>query len=100
SGGDDAEPRDDVPERLRGLRVTVVSEELEPYFGEGSARGLLVLEADESWAPIRTGDVIVRVDGAPATEESLREAMESRRSTEVELLRRRRSIIVSLNGGP
>jgi hypothetical protein len=44
--------------------------------------------------------VIVRVDGAPATEESLREAMESRRSTEVELLRRRRSIIVSLNGGP
>jgi C-terminal processing protease CtpA/Prc len=97
-GGDDAERFDDVRESLRGLRVTIVSEELEPYFGEGSARGLLVLDADESWTPIRTGDVIVRVDGAPATEESLREAADSRRSTEVEVLRRRRSIIVSLDG--
>lgn len=98
-GGDDEGARgDDAGASLRGLRLTVVSEELEPYFGEGSARGLLVLEADESWAPIRTGDVIVRVDGAPATTESLRDAMDSRRSTEVELLRRRRSVIVSLDG--
>jgi hypothetical protein len=95
------EPRRDVDDdasSLRGLRVTVVSEELEPYFGEGSARGLLVLEAEESWAPIRAGDVIVRVDGAPATLESLRDARDSRRATEVELLRRRRSIIVALEG--
>jgi hypothetical protein len=95
------EPRRDVDDdatSLRGLRVTVVTEELEPYFGEGSARGLLVLEAEESWAPIRAGDVIVRVDGAPATLESLRDARDSRRATEVELLRRRRSIIVSLDG--
>jgi hypothetical protein len=97
-GGDDEGGVDDRGESLRGLRVTVVSDELEPYFGEGSARGLLVLEADESWAPIRTGDVIVRVDGAPATTESLRDALDSRRSTEVELLRRRRSIIISLDG--
>jgi C-terminal processing protease CtpA/Prc len=95
-GGDVGD--DDPAESLRGLRVTVVSEELEPYFGEGSARGLLVLEADESWAPIRAGDVIVRIDGAPATTESLRDANDSRRSTEVELLRRRRSLIVSLDG--
>jgi S1-C subfamily serine protease len=94
------EPRRDVDDdatSLGGLRVTIVTEELEPYFGEGSARGLLVLEAEESWAPIRAGDVIVRVDGAPATLELLREARDSRRATEVELLRRRRSIIVSLN---
>ena len=97
-GGDDVERVDDTPESLRGLRVTVVSEELEAYFGEGSARGLLVLEADQSWAPVRAGDVIVRVDGAPATMESLRDAMDSRRSTEIELLRRRRSLIVSLDG--
>lgn len=96
--GDDEGDVDDRRASLRGLRVTVVSEELEPYFGEGSARGLLVLEADESWAPIRAGDVIVRVDGAPATTQSLREAMDSRRSTEVELLRRRRSMVVSLDG--
>ena len=96
--GDDEDDVNDRRESLRGLRVTVVSDELEPYFGEGSARGLLVLEADESWAPIRAGDVIVRVDGAPATMESLREALDSRRSTEVELLRRRRSMVVSLDG--
>jgi C-terminal processing protease CtpA/Prc len=96
-GGDDVRD-EDASASLRGLRVTVVTDELEPYFGEGSARGLLVLEADESWEPIRTGDVIVRVDGAPATTESLRDAMESRRSTEVEILRRRRSLVVSLDG--
>ena len=96
-GGDDV-GGDEAGATLRGLRVTVVSEDLEPYFGEGSARGLLVLEADESWEPIRTGDVIVRVDGSPATTESLRDAMGSRRSTEVEILRRRRSLIVSIDG--
>ena len=99
-GGDDVGDVGDAGESLRGLRVTVVSDDLEPYFGEGSARGLLVLEADESWAPIRTGDVIVRVDGSPATTESLRDARSSRRSTEVEVLRRRRSLIVSLDGRP
>jgi hypothetical protein len=97
-GGEDVGGIDEPAESLRGLRVTVVSDELESYFGEGSARGLLVLEADESWAPIRTGDVIVRVDGAPATTESLRDALDSRRPTEVEVLRRRRSLVLSIGG--
>ena len=97
-GGDDIERVDEPGASLRGLRVTVVSDELETYFGEGSARGLLVLEADESWAPLRTGDVVMRVDGAPATTESLRDARASRRSTEVEVLRRRRSLILSIGG--
>jgi hypothetical protein len=96
--GDDVGRIDEPAETLRGLRVTVVSDELEPYFGEGSARGLLVLEADESWAPIRAGDVVVRVDGEAATTESLRNALDSRRSTEVEVLRRRRSLILSIGG--
>jgi hypothetical protein len=89
---------DDASESLRGLRVTVVSEELEAYFGDGSARGLLVLEANESWAPIRAGDVIVRIEGAPATTDALRDALASRRSSEVEVLRRRRSLILSIGG--
>lgn len=95
-GGDDVGRGDEPAERLRGLRVTVVTDELEPYFGEGATRGLLVLEADESWAPIRAGDVIVRVDGRPATTELLRDARDARRSTEVEVLRRRRSLILSI----
>ena len=99
-GDDDAGSADDAVERLRGLRVTVVSDELEPYFGEGAARGLLVLQADESWAPIRTGDVIVRVDGRPATTEALRDALDARRSTEVEVLRRRRSLVLSIGDEP
>jgi S1-C subfamily serine protease len=97
-GDDDEERIEEAADGVRGLRVTIVSDELEPYFGEGSARGLLVLEVDASWAPIRTGDVIVRVDGAPATKELLRDALDSRRSTEVEILRRRRSMIVTLDG--
>jgi S1-C subfamily serine protease len=97
--GDDEGEIEEGAETLRGLRATTVSDELEPYFGEGSARGLLVLEADVSWAPIRAGDVIIRVDGAPATMESLRDARDSRGSTEIELLRRRRSMVVTLGRG-
>jgi hypothetical protein len=95
--GDDEGQLAESGETVRGLRVATVSDELEPYFGEGSARGLLVLETDVSWAPIRAGDVIIRVDGRPATMESLRDALDSRRSIEVELLRRRRSMIVTLD---
>lgn len=85
-------------ESLRGLRINTITTELEPYFGEGTAGALLVLEADESWAPIRAGDVIVRIDGQPATQASLRAARDSREATEVEILRKRRSIIVSFEG--
>jgi hypothetical protein len=42
--------------------------------------------------------VIVRVDGRPATTGALRDALDSRRSTEVEVLRRRRSLILSIGG--
>ena len=85
-------------ESLRGLRINTITTELEPYFGEGTAGALLVLEADESWAPIRAGDVIVRIDGQPATQASLLAARDSREATEVEILRKRRSIIVSFEG--
>jgi hypothetical protein len=94
------ESNDEAPaaEGMRGLRVNTVTSELEAYFGEGTAGGLLVLEADESWAPIRAGDVIVRVDGEPATQALLRAARDSRQATEIEILRKRRSIIVSFEG--
>ena len=85
-------------ESLRGLRINTITPELESYFGEGTAGALLVLEADESWAPIRAGDVIVRIDGQPATQASLLAARDSREATEVEILRKRRSIIVSFEG--
>lgn len=87
----------DAADVLPGLRVAPVGEDLVPYFGAGSEGGLLVLEADRSWDPIRAGDVILRIDDAPAGVAALREALETQRSTVVELLRRRRTVIATLN---
>lgn len=83
----------DVP----GLSLSNVSDDLSDYFGEGSERGLLVLQADPSWDPIRAGDVILTVDGAMASADRLRDANESRRPVRVELLRRRRQMTVILH---
>lgn len=82
---------------LPGLRVTMITEELASYFGDRSEGGLLVLDASASWSPLRTGDVILRVEGSRANIESLREAIDSRRSTELEVLRRDRIVTVTLD---
>jgi hypothetical protein len=83
----------DVP----GLSLSPVSDDLTDYFGDGSDRGLLVLQADASWSPIRNGDVILTIDGTQVTPSRLREARESRQPVRVELLRRRRQMTVTLN---
>ena len=83
----------DVP----GLSLSPVSDDLSDYFGDGSERGLLVLQADAAWSPIRNGDVILSVDGAPVTPSRLRDARDSRQPVRVELLRRRRQMSVTLN---
>jgi hypothetical protein len=84
----------DVP----GLSLSAVSEDLSDYFGDGSERGMLVLQADATWSPIRNGDVILTVDGAPVTPSRLRDARDSRQPVRVEILRRRRQMSVTLNG--
>jgi len=83
----------DVP----GLSLSPVSDDLADYFGDGSERGLLVLQADAAWSPIRNGDVILSVDGAPVNPSRLRDARDSRQPVRVELLRRRRQMTVTLN---
>lgn len=83
---------------VQGLSLSPVSDDLSDYFGDGSDRGLLVLQADASWSPIRNGDVILSVDGAPVSPSRLREARESRQPVRVDLLRRRRQMTVTLNG--
>ena len=95
------EPRHDESnaQSLPGLRTTAVGDELVAYFGEDSRGGLLVVEADSSWAPIRTGDVILSVDGEAADIGRLRNALDPRRETRVELLRRGRSLTVRLHPG-
>lgn len=89
--------RDGDGEAVPGIRVTVVSEELSSYFGDRSERGLLVLEVDESWSPLRTGDVILRVEGMRATVDALRDALDSRRPPELEVLSRGRVVTVVLD---
>ena len=83
----------DVP----GLSLSPVSDDLSDYFGDGSERGLLVLQADAAWSPIRNGDVILSVDGAPVTPSRLRDARDARQPVRIELLRRRRQMTVTLN---
>ena len=85
---------------LPGLSLSAVADELVPYFGEGSETGLLVLKADESWDPIRPGDVILRVNGAAATQERLRSARNSRRAAEVDVLRRKRELTLTIDPAP
>ena len=80
---------------LPGLRFAAVNDDLAAYFGEGSARGLLIVQADATWDPIRSGDVVVRVDGAPANPERLRAAFATQRQSTIELLRRRRLLTVT-----
>ena len=81
-----------------GLSLSPVSDDLADYFGDGSERGLLVLQADASWVPIRNGDVILSVDGAPVTADRLRAALDSRQPARIELLRRRRQLSVTIGG--
>lgn len=84
----------DVP----GLSLSAVTDDLSDYFGDGSERGLLVLQAESSWDPIRPGDVILTVDGSPVNADRLRDAANSRRPVRIELLRRRRQMTVTLHG--
>jgi S1-C subfamily serine protease len=80
-----------------GLRVVAVSPEMASYFGEGSEHGLLVTEADSSFAPIRKGDVILRIDGNAVKVDGIREALDSGREERVDLLRGGRLISVMVH---
>lgn len=84
---------------LPGISVSTVADELVPVLGEGSEGGLLVLKADDSWDPIRPGDVILRVNDAPATIERLRAARSSSRASTIDVLRRKREISLVLDPG-
>lgn len=96
--GDRTSMRRSSSSDIPGLSLSPVSDDLADYFGDGSERGLLVLQADPSWSPIRTGDVLLSIDGAPVTADRLRAAMEARQSARIDLLRRRRQMTVTLGG--
>ena len=82
---------------ITGLSMSPVADDLAPYFGDGSEAGLLVLKADDSWSPLRAGDVILRVNGSAATPERLRAAREGRRAITLDVLRRKRELTLAVD---
>ena len=56
-----------------------------------------MLKADDSWSPLRAGDVILRVNGSPATAERLRTAHDGRRAITLDVLRRKRELTITVD---
>lgn len=73
---------------LPGLRLSPVSADLASYFGAGSERGLLVVEADARWPGLRAGDVLMTVDGKAVSDGRRASiSMDLGRPHDVEILR-------------
>ena len=89
--------RSSAGDAITGLSVSAVADDLAPYFGDGSEAGLLVLKADDSWSPLRAGDVIMRVNGSPATPDRLRTARDARRAITLDVLRRKRELTLTVD---
>jgi len=84
---------------LPGLRFAPVAPELVSVVGPGTEGGLFVFFADSTWAPVQSGDVILRVDGQNVDASRLRAAIASREPAAFEVIRQRRRMIVTLHGG-
>lgn len=89
--------RSPAGDAISGLSVSSVADDLAPYFGDGSEAGLLVLKADDSWSPLRAGDVILRVDNAAATVDRLHAARDGRRAITLDVLRRKRELTLTVD---
>ena len=54
---------DDATFTLQGLRLARVNDDLAENLGRGSERGFLVLDPSPRWNGLRSGDVLLEVDG-------------------------------------
>ena len=80
---------------IAGLELAVVDPDLAEYLGAGSERGLLVTRVPEWAGSLRTGDVILSVDGK-AVRQGDESTLELRPDARVELLRRGARTTVTL----
>lgn len=79
---------DDGSVWINGLKLTKVEGDLASYFGDGSERGLLVLDVGDEWDGVREGDVVLRVDGRAVRDgDHVNVQVRGRGSHEVELIR-------------
>ena len=78
-----------------GLRLTSVTPELASYFGAGSEKGLLVVEADDEWKPLKTGDVVLKLNGrAVVRGQTSSMSLESDEDNTFSVIRKQKTITV------
>ncbi len=83
---------------LPGMRLAKVGTDLADYLGAGADRGLLVLEIEDVWAPLKIGDVILAVNGrAVRNGDAAAIALDTEGENTVELIRRGRKMTVRVD---
>lgn len=86
---------------FNGLRLVPVGHELAAYLGEGSDRGLLVVDVPPWASGLQPGDVMLRIDGQPVRDENgtggARLSIDSNRDSKVDVLRDGRRLTVTLS---
>lgn len=74
---------------MSGLSLALVDRDFAQQFGAGSENGALVVRTRSEWDPIRTGDVILSVDGRSVRDgDTLDISFDRRREQRVEVIRR------------
>jgi S1-C subfamily serine protease len=90
---------DDATFMLQGLRLARVNDDLAETLGRGSERGFLVLETGRDWSGLRSGDVLLSVDGRPVRDgSSARITLDSGDDHSAEVIRdgRRRQVSIDV----
>ncbi len=88
---------DDATLMLSGLSLAAVDRDFAQQFGRGSEDGALVVRTRSEWEPIRTGDVILSVEGRPVRDgNSLDITFDRRRDQRIEILRNGKKETITL----
>ena len=89
---------DEATFTLQGLRLARVNQDLVDYLGSGSERGFLVVEPGHRWSGLRSGDVLLEVDGKPVRDgDSARIALDDRDDHTAEVIRDGRRRVVRVD---
>jgi S1-C subfamily serine protease len=81
------------------LRLARVNDGLADNLGTGSERGLLILDVGRRWSGLRSGDVLLEVDGRPVRNgDSARIQLDDSDRHTAEIIRegRRRQVAIDL----
>ena len=83
---------------LPGMQLAKVGADLADYLGDGTEQGLLVLEVDDVWAPLRSGDVVLAVNGrAVRRGDAALIALDTAGANTIEVIRRGRHLTLRVD---